>query len=191
MQQQQQPPKQPLVSKAPADEEGSAPPDLWESGRVAEWARTAVVAVGCFACCVALAWTGLFVALCVLLARDNTAEVHSSCGGLWDFVLVSLLSPVLMPLAYCGLSCCISWTEGWTTFSCVACAVMGTVSVHMSLTYSENAGCIAALGEPPLLLFAVYIKSIIYGVGALSAFYARRQRAAPPPPAAAAEAAWV
>ena len=156
-----------------ADDEG---PNSTVSGRVAEWARTAVIAVGCFACCVILAWIGLFVALCVLLARDNTPEVHAGCGGLWDFVLVSLLSPVLMPVAYCGLSCCISWTEGWTTFSCVGCAVMGTVSIHMSLTYSENAGCIAALGEPPLLLFAVYIKSILYGVGALSAFYARQRR---------------
>jgi hypothetical protein len=119
-----------------------------------------------------LLWVALFVSMCVLLARDNTADVHARCGGLWDFVLVSLLSPVIVPIAYCVLTWC---TIGWATFSCVACGVMGTVSIHMSLTYSENAGCIAALGEPPLLLFAVYIKSVLYGVGALSSFYAHRQ----------------
>lgn len=161
------------------EEEDHPPPDFSVSGRVTEWARMAVLAGGCIACCIVLAWIGLFVALCVLLARDNTAEVHAGCGGLWDFVLVSLLSPVLMPLAYCSLSCCVSWTAGWTTFSCVACTVMGTVSLHMSLTYSENASCIAALGEPPFLLFAVYIKSILYGVGALSAFYALQRPIAP------------
>ena len=97
-------------------------------------------------------------------------QVHARCGGLWDFVLVSLLTPVIMPIAYCVFTCC---TVDWSSFSCVACGVMATVSVHMSVTYSENAGCIAALGEPPLLLFAVYIKSVLYGIGALSSFYAQ------------------
>lgn len=139
-----------------------------ESGRLAAWAREAVVAAGCAVCCGVLLWLGFFVAVCVLLARDNTAAVRGRCNGMWDFVLVSILAPFAMPLVYCAMSCWLGY--GWNIFSGVTCGVMGTVSMH--LAFATSAECVDALGEPPLLLGVVYIKAILYGMGAFSALFA-------------------
>ena len=115
---------------------------------------------------VVLAWLAFFIGLCVLLAENNTPEVRSQCGGFWDFMLVSILSPVIIPAAYCILSCGI-WSR-WTIFSCAACSIMAFASLHMSLTASENRGCVAVLGTPPLLLYAGFIKAILYCCGAIT-----------------------
>jgi len=120
----------------------------------------------CAAACVVLVWFAVFVLLCVLLARNNTPEVHSQCDGFWDFMLVSILSPILIPLAYCILSCGI-WAR-WSTFTCAACLIMACASLHMSLAASEKRACVVALGDPPLLLYAGYIKAIMYCVGSIS-----------------------
>ncbi len=148
------------------DDEG--PPEGHISGYNA-LAQKAVWALVCGCVCVVLVWVVVFVLLCVLLARNNTPEVHAACGGFWDFMLVSILSPILIPAAYCILTCGV-WAR-WSTFTCAACLIMACASLQMSLGVSERRACLDALGDPPLLLYAGYVKAIMYCVGSISTLF--------------------
>ena len=123
----------------------------------------------CLICSLILIVIAIFVLLCVLLARDNTPEVHQKCGGLWDFVMVLTVLPFMMPLAYCILTGCGTLCNS-KSFSCVVCAIMASMCVYFACTASGD--CVKALGDPPLLMYVVYIKAVGHGIGALGALSA-------------------
>ena len=52
----------------------------------------------------------VFVLSCVLLVWANTPPVIDSCRGFWEFMLASVLSPVIIPVAYFTLALgVVSW----------------------------------------------------------------------------------
>jgi hypothetical protein len=52
-----------------------------------------IVGILCLVFCICLV---IFGALIALLRVTDTPDVHGACPGLWDFVLIALLLPVLM-----------------------------------------------------------------------------------------------
>ena len=52
----------------------------------------------------------VFVVSCVLLVWANTPPVIDTCRGFWEFMLASVLSPVIIPVAYFTLALgVVSW----------------------------------------------------------------------------------
>jgi hypothetical protein len=115
-------------------------------------------------CCLGCVWIFLGVAVAVLIADSNTGDVHEHCVGLLDFVKISMITPVLFPAVY---YCCAS-SFHHSAFSRVACASFFAVSVYMLVSFSSNALCLQALGDPPLLLYLLFFKAVLYGVGMIT-----------------------
>ena len=166
----------------------SSAPKMVISGKKAEWKdfqNMLLELVACATCLVCLLWTALFVAVALLLGYANTPDVRGACAGFWDFMLVSMLSPVIIPVLYCLLSCC-SWP--WRPFSGGCMLIMGVACLHLTITCSENRECMDAIRKttPPLpwLIYMGWIKSGLYIAGALSslaAWYHGRETEAHPP----------
>ena len=143
------------------------------SGKKPEWKDIGkaglhcVLCLGCFSC---ILWVACFVLLSILLHRANTMEVRAACAGFWDFMLVSLLSPLLIPAAYLIFSWIMWWS--WYPFSGSCMLILAVVSLHITLTSSENATCVEAIRKTsspiPWLIYAGWLKSIIYCAGAVS-----------------------
>jgi hypothetical protein len=125
----------------------------------------------CFACIMATIWLTVFVSVCVLLYRTNTPQVHISCPGFWDFMLVSVLSPMLLPLLYLMSSSVL--TLSWASFSTAWLLVMSLLSFIIVITATLNVQCVESLREItspfPWLLFVGWIKSVMYFAGLVSA----------------------
>jgi hypothetical protein len=103
----------------------------------------------------------LFVCLCIVLTATNNPVVKTNCSGFWEFMVISLLSPVVIPLIYV-LSC----FSNWNVYSGVCSFVFGAVALHMSIAMSEKATCVEALRNStpdiPWLLYAVWLKTILF-----------------------------
>ena len=140
---------------------------------VSKWEATTHSFVGCLLCLaifgVAL-WVSCFVSICILLDKANIESVHSSCAGFWDFMLVSVLAPVLIPIGYCLLSCG-AWQ--WRSFSGVCMLILAITSLQLTLTAASNHECVDAIRNttPPIpwLIYMGWVKAAVYGTGALSA----------------------
>ena len=132
--------------------------------------RSVVGCVVCVVVCGAAVWLGSLVVICILLDKANVASVHSACAGFWDFMLVSLLAPVLIPIGYCMLSCG-AWQ--WRTFSGVCMLIMALTSLQLTLSAASNHECVDAIRDttPPLpwLIYFGWVKAAMYGTGAFSA----------------------
>jgi hypothetical protein len=143
------------------------------SGKKPDWVDAGKAAVhcieclGCFAC---MLWVACFILMSLLLHRANTMEVRVACAGFWDFMLISLLSPVLIPSIYCIFSFVMWWN--WYAFSGSCMLILAVASLHMTLNASENSACVEAIRlttKPiPWLLYAGWIKSVVYCAGAVS-----------------------
>jgi hypothetical protein len=146
------------------------------SGKKPNWtdagkaAMHCIICLGCFAC---LMWIACFVLLSLLLHRANTQQVRAECAGFWDFMLISLLSPVIIPAIFCIFSWIMWWS--WYPFSGSCMLILAVVSLHMTLTASENASCVEAIRNTsypvPWLLYAGWLKSVIYCSGAVSSLF--------------------
>ena len=72
-------------------------------------ARLAMCVLG-MSVVVLLLWITAFVIACMLVAWANTPPVIDACGGFWEFMLASVLSPVIIPVAYFTLALgVVSW----------------------------------------------------------------------------------
>lgn len=124
----------------------------------------------CFACIMATIWLTVFVSVCVLLYKTNTPQVHLNCHGFWDFMLVSVLSPFLLPLLY--LMSFSVLTLSWASFSTAWLLVMSMFSFTIVITATMNVQCVESLREItfpfPWLLFVGWIKTVMYFAGLVS-----------------------
>jgi uncharacterized BrkB/YihY/UPF0761 family membrane protein len=145
-----------------------------------DWIYSLKEIVMCLGVCFILLVMIVFILMCVLLSKTNTNEVKEACNGLWEFMLVAVLSPIIVPLFYCLYSCLFfllcPWK--WNIYFGACMLILGITGLHVSITMSENVSCVAALKEStpplPLLLYASWIKTIICFCGAFSSFYAMR-----------------
>ena len=144
--------------------------------------------VVCATCLMCTLWIAMFVVVALLLSYANTPAVRNSCAGFWDFMLVSMLSPVLIPVLYCMLSCC-AWP--WQPFSGGCMLILGIACLHLTIACSENRECMDAIRgtTPPLpwLIYMGWLKASLYLAGAVSsllAWYHSTTTTAPPRTAA-------
>jgi hypothetical protein len=153
-----------MVHEMPAPHVGSSRLPRWK-----DLQSTLLRCALCLACLLALLWLVLLVLVILLLSYSNTPAVRAACAGFWDFMLISILSPVLIPLAYCVLSCG-AWP--WAPFSGACMLIMGASCLHLTLMSSENSVCVEAIRStsPPLpwLIYIGWLKSALYLAGALS-----------------------
>ncbi len=164
MQQQQQ-------TYAPLESPPPPPPNI--SGKKPDWkdaGKAAFHCMICLGCLVCLLWITCFVLMSILLHKANTSEVRAACAGFWDFMLISLLSPVLIPSIYCIFSVVMWWN--WYSFSGSCMLILAIASLHMTLNASENSTCVEAIRNTtspvPWLLYVGWIKSVVYCAGAIS-----------------------
>jgi len=119
----------------------------------------------CIACLCLCIWLVFLLAMSALLYFTNLPSVHEACPGLWDFVLVSLVLPVISPCLY-------MMTEAWSTLSIALCIFFSILGTVVSINASRLPLCIETLREstPPLpwLLLVAYLKTILYISGALA-----------------------
>jgi hypothetical protein len=118
-----------------------------------------IMCIACMAFCI---WLIMFGGLVLLLHVTNTQEVHASCPGLWDFVLISILLPFIMPCLYLC-------TPALSLASLLFLSALGLLlSIHSS-TIPTCVELLRVLTPPlPWLLFVACIKTVLYMAGALS-----------------------
>lgn len=125
----------------------------------------------CFVCIMIMIWLTVFVSVCILLNMTNTPQVHRSCPGFWDFMLISVLSPLLLPILYLLSSSVL--TLSWGSFSTAWLLVMSMLSFATVIGATLNSQCVESLRELtspfPWLLFVGWIKSVMYFAGLVSA----------------------
>ena len=130
--------------------------------------------LGYLACIAVFMWMLFFGAACVVLKMTDAPPVHTACGGFWEFMVVSLLSPILVPLAYLlmGLG-----TIRWQDFYLVSTVILTVAAVYMTLMAAGRSACVNALTEAtpnePWLLVLGWLKIAAYTAASLSALYAR------------------
>jgi hypothetical protein len=152
------------------------PPPFHVSGRrsAAYLSHSIMSGLLCIACIMGIIWATIFACLCVLLHKTNTNEVHTNCPGFWDFMLVSILSPLLLPLLYLLSSSAL--TISWSSFYTAWLVVMTTFTFATSLSATLNFHCMECLRDitPPFpwLIFVGWIKSVMYLAGTVSALRA-------------------
>ena len=141
-----------------------APSTLSSILRVPPWLMRCVCCLSVF---VVSLWVTGFVLTCLLLHWADTPEVHHECAGFWDFMLVSILSPVIIPVAYCMMGGLLQWQY----FSWGCMLILGISSLFMTLTAASRPACVDALRHPsvPWLIYIGWLKSAAYCAGALSA----------------------
>ena len=148
-----------------------APPANNSSKKWKNMQHVLIQFVFCAVCIMLMLWIALFVIVALLLSYANTPAVRNSCAGFWDFMLVSMLSPVIIPVLYCLLSCC-AWP--WRPFSGACMLIMGGACLHLTITCSENVACMEAIRKttPPLpwLIYMGWLKASLYFSGAVSSF---------------------
>jgi len=119
-----------------------------------------IVCIACMAFCI---WLVMFLALVLLLHTTNTEPVHSSCPGVWDFVLISLLLPFISPCLYLCTP----------VLSLASLLFLSLLGILITMHSSTMPTCVETLREitPPLpwLLFIAWIKTVLYMAAALSA----------------------
>lgn len=171
----------PLLISSPRKDEHDNIPIPVISGRRAnnrDLFNICVEMMCCFGCFILVFFVALFVCMCILLNTTNTENVRKACVGFWEFSLVALLSPILIPFVYGVYACCFVICFGWWNwyvYSGTCMFVMGVACLHMSIIVSQNSLCITALCEstPPVpwLLYAVWIKSVLFFSGSFSSLY--------------------
>lgn len=90
------------------------------------------IVAGCALCLstvVLLLWITAFSFACVLLAWANVPAVIDTCEGFWEFMLASVLSPVIVPAVYIALGL---GTIRWQAFVLVANAAYAVVTLVMT-----------------------------------------------------------
>ena len=140
------------------------------SGKAPNWSKVMIHCMVCVGCLLFLLWVACFVAMCILLHRANTMDVRVACAGFWDFMLISMLSPFLIPTIYCMFSFVMWW--GWYPFSGSCMLIMGIMSFYVTLNAMESSACMEAIRDTtapiPWLVYVGIIKTIVYCAGAIS-----------------------
>jgi len=137
--------------------------------------KSLVFWVGSLACGFVFTWFLFFVFCCVVLSFNNNAAVHEHCGVFWDFMLLSVLSPLVVPVAYFMLAAGRSFPSFYT-FSMLLLSLGGFV---LTLQCSARLECVDSLRHStpplPLLLYLGWFKAIAFGAGSYSILSAQQQ----------------
>lgn len=120
-------------------------------------------------------YLALFVCVAIILDKTNNESVKTECRGFWEFMVVSLLSPVLIPISYGCFGFLFffvcNWPS-WKLFSGACMILMGTSTLYMAMYCTEKQSCTDALknSTPPVpwLLYAGYVKIMFYFCGSLA-----------------------
>lgn len=161
--------------------DSAAPAPFHISGRRVQASLSCSLLRGllCIACLMGVIWLTVLVSVCVLLQKTNTEQVHTSCPGFWDFTLVSVLSPFLLPLLFLLSSSVLSLS--WSAFSTAWLVTMTLFSVSITLAASMSLPCVETLRQAtppfPWLLFVGWVKTAMYMAGSISGLW-RTLRAA-------------
>lgn len=162
------------------------PPEAHDSS-VFTAAGLATYMLRCVCCTIifiVLLWIVAFCISCTLLHRANTPAVRSECAGFWDFMLISLLSPFLIPSAYCMLYC-VTTRMQWHLFSGACMVVFAISSLYMTLAAASNHACTEAIRETappfPWLILIGWFNAAAYGAGALSSLWGSTVERTPAP----------
>ena len=152
--------KEPIINEE--EKEAFLVPEAGVSSRLPEWHEVSHAMFECALCAaglICLVWIALVVIVSLLLSYGNTPAVRHSCAGFWDFMLVSTLSPAIIPTLYCLLSCCGCWA--WQPFSGGCMLIMGVACLHLTITCSENGACMDAIRSttPPLPWYVLINKA--------------------------------
>ena len=121
-----------------------------------------VMCIACLACIIGLF---IFTLCCLLLSVTHVQEVHEACPGLWDFVLISMLSPFILWLLYL-------FTTSWSCLSPAAFGFLTVLGTLISVQSSLLPICVETLRviTPPVpwLLFLAWLKTIMFMTSMLS-----------------------
>jgi len=146
------------------------PPTMAVSGKGPNWGKHMMHCIVCVTCLLVLLWIACFVVMCILLHRANTLEVRVACPGFWDFMLISLLTPFLIPTIYCIFSFVMWWS--WYPFLGSCMLIMGVMSLFITLNAMESPGCVETIRSTttpvPWLIYVGILKTVIYCAGSLS-----------------------
>lgn len=122
-------------------------------------------------CCIGLIYFSIFIFVCILLSEANNPGVHLHCGDFWNFMLVAILFPMLLPFLFCLVRPCISIS--WLHFSGASAVIMAIASFCTAYHAGSEPSCIAALrlSSPPnpLLLYLDYVNGGLFSLVAISA----------------------
>ena len=118
-----------------------------------------VKCLGIFAIC----FVCVFVACnIIVLIYSYNKDVLELCGGYWDFVALSILSPLLMPFLYCF----VTWfTIEWNIFAASYCFCLFLLGVIINVNMSSE--CFLAIRKStptniPWLFYFGCIKCIFF-----------------------------
>ena len=122
----------------------------------------------CIACTLCAIWTLLWAMIIFLLHETNVPKVHESCTALWDFVLVSVCMPIIMPILLV-----LTVADGyWSVVSPSLFLFLSLLGITVSLHASMNSVCVETLRSltPPFpwLLFVAWMKTVFFIAGGLS-----------------------
>ena len=122
-------------------------------------------------CCFGLIYLGLFIMVCILLSEANNQDVHTHCGDFWNFMLVSILFPVLLPLIFCLVRPCIGIS--WLHFTAASTVIMAIASFCTAYHAGSEFSCVEALRRSsppdPLLMYLDYVNGGLFSFAAISA----------------------
>ena len=137
------------------------------------WKNTAM-ALGIATCIMITLWVVFFVIGCLLIHRANVPAVHAACGGFWEFMVVALVSPALIPFAYAILGLGIF---AWQDFYAISSFTLTVAALYMTLSAANNTDCqdaIRATTPPePWLIFFGWLKVVAYGSATVSVIFTR------------------
>lgn len=131
----------------------------------------------CFIAFVVLIYISVFICICIILQKTNNSTVKGNCGGFWEFMIIALISPIIIPLFYFVYSCILFFIFSikWRKFYGACMFVFGVASLHMCIHVSENQLCLESLrnSTPPLpwLLYAGWVKTLFFFSGSFSLLY--------------------
>ena len=113
--------------------------------------------------CLVAVWLAYFILACILLVRSNTPPVLDACKGFWEFMVVSITSPALIPLCYITVG---MGAVSWKYFYIISSLTLAIAGLYMTAEASGNESCVHALRDTsppePWLLILSWIKVVAY-----------------------------
>ena len=100
--------------------------------------------------------------------------MHAACGTFWEFMVVALVSPMLLPIAYAMLGL---GAFAWQDFYAIAMLAMTISALYMTAVAANSAQCQDAIRSTtppePWLIFFGWLKGVAYGSATVSTVFSR------------------
>ena len=130
--------------------------------------------LACVMCALIVLWVAFFVIGCILVHSANVPAVHAACGGFWEFMVVALVSPALIPIGYAILGL---GAFAWQDYYAIATVVLAIAALYMTSVAANSSQCQDAIRDTtppePWLIFFGWIKGVAYLAAAVSAVFSR------------------